>query len=247
MSSLVLFWDIDGTLLVTGGAGRIAWQEATTAFLGRPVDFSALPTAGLTDVEIAAGILSGHGVPAEPPRVIDLVRAYEAALRAALVQRSGRVLPGVREILDHLRAMPGITSLLLTGNTAAGAATKLAYYGLADYFTHGAFADGAPDRPSIARKAIEIATGLLGRRPEPDRTYVIADTPRDVACPQAIGVRSIAVASGEYPADALRTCSPWCVLDQLPDPASFLTRLAPDGINTPGPAPSPCAPARSSP
>jgi phosphoglycolate phosphatase-like HAD superfamily hydrolase len=225
MSRLVLFWDIDGTLLVTGGAGRVAWQEATSGFLGRPVDFSALPTAGLTDVEIAAGILEAHGVSGEWSRVLELVRAYESALRTALPRRSGRVLPGVHEILGYLRGRPDVTSLLLTGNTAAGAATKLAYYGLSDYFAHGAFADGAPDRPSIARKALDIATGLLGAPPAPDRTYVIGDTPRDVACAQAIGVRAIAVASGEYPPDALRTCAPWRVLDQLPDPASFLAHL----------------------
>jgi phosphoglycolate phosphatase-like HAD superfamily hydrolase len=225
MSRLLLFWDIDGTLLVTGGAGRVAWQEATSAFLGLPVDFSALPTAGLTDVEIAAGILEPHGVPRESPRVQDLVRAYEAALARALPLRSGRVLPGVHEILQHLSGQPDVTSLLLTGNTAAGAAAKLAYYGLARYFAHGAFADGAPDRPSIARKALALATELLGAPPAPDRTYVIGDTPRDVACAQAIGVRAVAVASGEYPAAALHACTPWLVLDQLPAPKSFLAHL----------------------
>lgn len=230
MSSLVLFWDIDGTLLVTGGAGRVAWQDATSALVGRPVDLSSLRTAGLTDVEIAAGILTAHGTPADPARVLDLVRAYEAALSAALPRRPGRVLPGVRPILDHLRGRGEVTSMLLTGNTAAGAAAKLAHYGLADYFAHGAFADGAPDRPSIARKALAIATGLLGAPPPADRTFVIGDTPRDVACAQVIGVRAIAVASGEYAADALRSCSPWCVLEALPDPATFMAHLtAPSG------------------
>jgi phosphoglycolate phosphatase-like HAD superfamily hydrolase len=225
---LVLFWDIDGTLLLTGGAGLVAWSEATTALIGRPIDLANLHTAGLTDVEIAADILKGLGLPADPAGVDALVRGYEARLVDTLARRSGRVLAGVREILEHLRDRPDVTSLLLTGNTAAGARAKLGHYGLAAYFRGGAFADGAPDRPSIARRALEIACGLLGSPPAPERTFVIGDTPRDIACAQAINARAVAVASGAYALDELLQHEPWWAVERLPAPAFFLSRLEDD-------------------
>jgi phosphoglycolate phosphatase-like HAD superfamily hydrolase len=222
--TLVLFWDIDGTLLTTGRAGVLAWEGAAAAVLSQPVDFATLETAGLTDVEIAAGILRRFD--ADPGRLDELVRGYEARLPESLARRKGQVLPGVREILEHLQDRADVRVLLLTGNTEAGGRAKLRHYGLDRYFAHGAFADGAPDRLAIARRAWAQARELVGADPQPERTYVIGDTPHDIRCAREIGVRSIAVATGSYTVAELARHEPWWALERLPPPDVFVGRLA---------------------
>jgi phosphoglycolate phosphatase-like HAD superfamily hydrolase len=221
--TLVLFWDIDGTLLVTGRAGILAWEGATAALLGRDVDLAALDTAGRTDVEIAAGLLARFGL--DPARRDELVRGYEARLPESLARRTGRVLPGVREILDACRARADVCTLLLTGNTEAGGRAKLRHYGLASYFAHGAFADGAVDRPAVARQAERVARGLVGDAFDARRAFVIGDTPHDIRCAREIAARAVAVATGNYALADLERHEPWWALPELPDAGLFLERL----------------------
>jgi phosphoglycolate phosphatase-like HAD superfamily hydrolase len=223
--TLVLFWDIDGTLLTTARAGIAAWEDAAADLVGHPVDFATLETAGLTDIEIASRIPPRFGLEPTADRIEQLVRRYEAQLPARLPLRAGRVLPGVREIAAALRDRPDVCSLLLTGNTRAGARAKLLHYGLDGDFPTGAFSDGTTDRPSIARKALVMAGERLGRPPAAERTYVIGDTPRDIDCARAIGARAVAVASGDFTVDELRGHGPWWAIERLPPPAAFLERL----------------------
>ncbi len=221
----VLFWDIDGTLLTTARAGIFAWQDAAQEVIGRSVDLGSMPTAGMTDVEIAVEILRAHQVEAAPPRTRELVHRYEDLLPDRLGWRSGHVLPGVREILEALRKRPDVLSLLLTGNTRRGAQAKLRHYGLDAYFEGGAFADDAPDRLAIARRALALAAERLDGDLRLDRTYVIGDTPADIHCGQAVGARTVAVASGTYGTAELARHHPWCVLERLPSPELFLVLL----------------------
>jgi phosphoglycolate phosphatase-like HAD superfamily hydrolase len=218
----VLFWDIDGTLLTTARAGVYAWAEALEEQVGHPVDLSAFQTAGLTDLEIARKLGAGHGL--GPAKTETLVRSYERRLPLSLTRRTGGVLPNVRAILERLRGRTDVYSGLLTGNTRAGAAAKLQHYGLAEFFQGGAFADGADDRPAIARGALAQAQKILGMI-SPDRVYVIGDTPHDVACGKAIGARVIAVATGGYSLEQLRATDPWWLLLSLPEPEVFFPRL----------------------
>lgn len=222
---LVLFWDIDGTLLTTARAGVLAWEEATAAMVGRAVDFSRLETAGLTDVEIARNILRHFGLDPSPERLHELLRRYGTLLPERLSRRAGHVLPGVLEVLEHLRDHADVHSMLLTGNIEAGGRAKLRHYGLDGYFTHGAFADGAADRPAIARRALAQARELIGVDLAPERAYVIGDTPHDVRCAREIGARAVAVASGAYPVAELERHAPWWAIERLPDPEVFLGRL----------------------
>jgi phosphoglycolate phosphatase-like HAD superfamily hydrolase len=225
--TLVLFWDIDGTLLTTGRAGIFAWEDATQEIVGRSVvDFSPLKTAGLTDVEIARKILMLHDL--DPTRGLEvrLLRRYEELLPLRLPWRKGQVLRGVREVLEFLRHRPDVVSLLLTGNTRTEASAKLRHYGLAEYFDGGAFADAATDRPSIARAALALARERVGERVRLEQTYVIGDTPHDVHCAREIGARSIAVASGPYTVEDLNRHNPWWVIECLPDPPTFLSKLS---------------------
>lgn len=226
-ATIVLFWDIDGTLLTTERAGVFAWEDAIEEVLGTKASFQDYPTAGLTDVEIGRLLVEKVTGAADRECAARVLHHYEELLPSRLHYRKGRVLPGVREILDAASERADVGSILLTGNTSAGAAAKLTHYDLFAYFGHGAFADGTEDRPSIARRALEIAGEQLGRI-DPSRTFVIGDTPHDVRAGDAIGARTVAVATGTYTVAQLAEHDPWWLLSELPGPGEFLGRLTTD-------------------
>ena len=153
------------------------------------------------------------------------LRAYERHLPSRLGLRKGGALPGVVAILDALEGRHDVVSLLLTGNTAAGAKAKLDHYGLARYFAGGAFCVDGDDRPSIARRALTVAAERVGGPIDPASTFVIGDTPHDVRCGKEIGARTVAVASGTYAVDELEREDPWLALASLPEPAQFAELL----------------------
>ena len=223
----VLFWDIDGTLLTTGRAGIFALEDAASEVIGTKVELSDLETAGLTDREIAATILKLYDATPEPAKVERLLQLYGEYLPASLPRKQGTVLPGVREILDHLHQRTDVISMLLTGNIEAGAKAKLAYYELDGYFTCGAFSDQAENRIAIARQAREIAEAAVGAI-APHKLYVIGDTPHDIRCGKAIGARVVAVASGSYDLEELLKYQPWWTLSCLPESTVFLQKI---GLN----------------
>jgi phosphoglycolate phosphatase-like HAD superfamily hydrolase len=222
---MLLFWDIDGTLLTTGRAGIFAWEDALHEVAGVRADLSAFDTAGHPDFLIAARLfIDMAGAAAPDDQVERLVRRYEDLLPAALRRRQGSVLPNVREILEQLEGHPSVRSMLLTGNTRRGAAAKLAYYGLDRFFDDGAFSEGPYDRDQIARTAIERARAS-GWTPE-SGALVIGDTPHDVRSGRIAGARTLAVATGAYGVDQLRQHQPWLVLAELPPPDEFLRLLS---------------------
>jgi phosphoglycolate phosphatase-like HAD superfamily hydrolase len=207
---VLLLFDIDGTLL-EGTTRPVA--EAMRAALGEVhgIDTSLIrtriATAGRTDGEIARAILLDAGVAAER---IDLLadRFCDSCCRwaARLLpdDLSSAVLPGVRELLDWLTKQQDAKLGLLTGNYEPIARLKLARAGLGRAFApgQGAFGSDAEDRgalPAIARRRAGTACAPYAR----EKTIVIGDTPRDIACARADGLRCIAVASGSFPGDAL--------------------------------------------
>ena len=217
---IVLFWDIDGTLLTTGKAGVPAWEEAVRQVTGRHFQLSSIRVPGLTDFQIAVRTFELLGIEADDATLRRMVTQYEELLPSALPQKQGRVLPNVREILDRVRPRSDVRSYLLTGNTRGGARAKLTHYGLFDYFPDGAFAEDAGERATIAARALELA-----RRAGPVRDnalFVIGDTPHDIHCANAIGARTIAVATGGYSVDELRSHHPWRVYAELPEVDEFL-------------------------
>ena len=228
----VLFWDIDGTLLTTGRAGMFAWNDSVKEVTGRDFDLrTQLRTAGLTDYQIAVRTFEVVGVPPEADLLERLVRRYEELLPASLPLRVGGVLPNVREILERLRPRPDVRSYLLTGNTRGGARAKLTHYNLTEFFPDGAFAEDSGDRSSIARRALELA-----KRAAPiaeDRLFVVGDTPHDIECANAIGARTIAVATGGYTLDELQAHQPWRAFAALPPVEDFVALI--DGDTRPGP------------
>ncbi len=223
---MLVFWDIDGTLLTTGRAGIFAWQDALADVARVEADLGDFDTAGHPDFGIAERLLREvGGVPdADANLVRRLVEGYEAHLPTALGRRTGRVLPNVREILEALRREPRALSLLLTGNTRRGGQAKLKHYGLGEFFSDGGFSDGAADRSAIARVALERARAL-GARGDDGSVFVVGDTPHDVRCAASIGARPIAVATGAYGTDALAASGAWRVFAELPPPREFLALL----------------------
>ena len=221
---MLLLWDIDGTLLTTGRAGIYAWEDALHEVAGVRADLSEFDTAGHPDHLIARRLLADvAGAESSDEVVARLVRCYEDLLPAALPRRQGRVLPNVREILEHLEGNPAVRSMLLTGNTRRGAAAKLVHYGLDRFFEGGAFSDAPCEREQIARAAMGQARAA-GWVPA-SGAMVIGDTPHDVRSGRAVGVRTLAVATGGYGVEELRRDRPWLVLPELPPPAEFLRLL----------------------
>ena len=220
----VLFWDIDGTLLTTAKAGVFAWEDAVREFTGRDdFELARFRIAGLTDYQIAVRTFEELGVRADEAYVRRFVDRYGELLPSSLPRKKGRVLPNVREILEHLAGRSDVRSYLLTGNTRAGATAKLTHYDLIHFFPDGAFAEDAGARSSIASRALSLArqTGHVAD----DRLFVIGDTPHDIECANAIDARTIAVATGGYTVDELRAHEPWRVFAELPPPQEFMRLL----------------------
>lgn len=219
---IVLFWDIDLTLLTTGRAGMLAWDDACRDVTGQPVDLD-LPTAGLTDHQVGIMILQAAGHEPSDAALERLMSVYEQQLPVRLPERKGSVLANVVEILSHLKShRPDVHSVLLTGNTRAGAGAKLGHYGLQQFFDDGAFSEDTGPRAGIAARGLALATARLGAAPSGSRrVYVIGDTPHDITAGNAIGARTIAVATGVHSAEELATHGPWRTLSSLPSPDEF--------------------------
>jgi phosphoglycolate phosphatase len=216
---IVLFWDIDGTLLTTARAGVFAWEDSVRELTARDFDLTVIRTAGMTDYQIAQRTLQTLGVEDSQAHVERLLRRYEELLPDSLPRRKGRVLDNVREILEHLRSRADVRSYLLTGNTRAGARAKLTYYDLAGFFADGAFAEDTGARSTIATRAYELAkqAGPIGE----ETIFVVGDTPHDIECAKAIGAKTIAVATGGYSVEELAEHNPWRLFATLPPAAEF--------------------------
>jgi phosphoglycolate phosphatase len=225
----VVFWDIDGTLLTTARAGVFALEDAAREVLGVDTSFAELRTSGMTDWEVAALSIrtAGHGDDSDT--VDAFLRAYERHLPERLHMRRGRVLPGVVEILEHFDGRADPVNLLLTGNTPDGARAKLSHYGIDRYFRGGAFCVDGSDRVEIARRAVAVAAEWIGAAPDRGAVTVVGDTPADVRCGEAIGARTVAIASGAYSREELEAHSPSVVLDGFPTPDEFDAMLAASG------------------
>ncbi|MDJ0554093.1 MAG: HAD hydrolase-like protein [Microcoleaceae cyanobacterium MO_207.B10] len=223
----ILFWDIDGTLLTTGRAGIFALEDAARDITGKKIDLSQLNTAGATDRLLAAQILELGGMTPDDEKIDKLLQIYGEYLPQNLTRKQGKILERVKEILSHLHPHRNdVISLLLTGNTSVGAKAKLTHYGLDNYFnfTHGGFSDKLADRKAIARQALTIAQELVGEI-NLEKVYVIGDTPKDINCCQAIGAKSIAVATGSYKLEELQQHNPWWAIPSLPTPDVFTNKI----------------------
>jgi phosphoglycolate phosphatase-like HAD superfamily hydrolase len=201
-ASLWLF-DIDGTLVDTGGAGMAALQEAMLEHFGR--EGPALDLAGSTDLGLLAMIAGHFGRADAAAESEGFFATYLRRLDWNLGRGGfpGRVLPGVVGLLDALAATPGITVGLLTGNIAGGAAAKMRHFGLERHFGFGAYGCDHADRNRLGPVALDRAARHAGRSFSAEETVVIGDTPKDIDCARAMGARCLAVATGRFSVEEL--------------------------------------------
>ncbi len=212
--TLVLF-DIDGTLVDTGGAGRLGLEASFRSVFGVQdieTPASRVRFGGKTDPTIIADIARHAGIAAGEveSRYAELQDAYLRALRSALAVPNGhrRVLPGVAPLLANLASRPDVFLGLVTGNIEEGARVKLDAFGLNHYFVDGGFSSDHPERGEIARIAHQKLSRRAGFRFPPGHVMVVGDTELDISCARANGFRAIAVASGSSSEEELRAARP---------------------------------------
>ncbi len=213
----LLLFDIDGTLVDTEGKGMAALQKAVVEVFGG--DGPPLDLAGSTDLGLLENLYVHFEVDASEEQTHRFFEAYHLHLEAGLESNpaEGRVLDGVIELLEKLAITENAQLGLLTGNTSVGAEIKLRHYGLGQHFTFGAYGSDRADRNLLGHIALERAFAMTGREFHADRTLVIGDTPKDIACAHAIGAKCLAVATGWFTAEELEKAGADWVLGSLRD------------------------------
>ena len=220
----VILFDIDGTLVHTGGAGKAALQDALAVEFQIDAAYD-VPIHGHTDRGIARSLFRAHGLDDSQENWDRFRAAYLRVLPDHLPRCTGRVLPGVTELLDLLSERGDVAVGLLTGNVQEGARIKLGYYGLMHHFRFGGFGDVHYERNDVAREALAVVHAFSNGRAAPERIWVIGDTPLDVSCARHIGARCVAVVTGNHTLEELTAAQPDLLLNDLSDPASLLAHI----------------------
>lgn len=217
-----LFFDIDGTLLVSHGAGSIALRRAVEIEFGLS-DFSAedIEFGGRTDVDLVGQILTVCELPNTPENSGRLRRSYSGLLRQSLREVGGNVLPGVFQLLQTLTPMEHLNLAVLTGNYPETARMKLEAFDLMDFFNWVVGGDLDLHRNDMARRALQL---LQRQHPNADDVMVIGDTVNDVRCAHAIGAKCLAVCTGSGARRDLEKAGADKIVETLED-ASVLSFL----------------------
>jgi phosphoglycolate phosphatase-like HAD superfamily hydrolase len=221
---LYLF-DIDGTLITSGGAGGKAMRAAFDALWKREKEgFSSIEFSGRSDYAILRSALKqcdllGDSFPDDLRR---FRRAYYRRLPGSLVRNSGVVLPGVVELLDRLKRDSDVTLAVGTGNFKTGARMKLQHYGLHHYFVAGGYGDNVEDRAELIEQGIRAATRVAGKH---DVTAVIGDTVHDITSAKANNAVAIGVLTGTTAQKTLEDAGADLVLANLENAYETLSRL----------------------
>ena len=225
-TTLVLF-DIDGTLLLSGGAGKRALNAAFEELFGVAGGFDGIPVAGRTDPLLLNDALARHGMTAAAARRARFHDRYCELLAETILSPLPRkgLMPGVRELLAGLDGRADLRSALLTGNYARAARIKLEYFGLWRHFACGAYGDDAASRNELVPVAVDRARGRGIDIRAPAQVVVIGDTPLDIGCARAAGAWSVAVATGPFGAAELESHGADRVLPDLADTAACIDVL----------------------
>jgi phosphoglycolate phosphatase-like HAD superfamily hydrolase len=218
MFRLVLF-DIDGTLIHSGGAGEKAFAKVCGSMFNVPNGTAQLRFAGRTDTSIVREFFTQHQIPPSPGNFEHFFDCYVFWLEQMLEATPGRVLPGVSKLLARFQALSEPPAIgLLTGNIRLGAEIKLRHYQLWDAFVTGGFGDDHEQRNCVAGVALERGQKLLGQKVSGEQVLVIGDTPLDIECARAINACVLAVATGNFTLDQLKKEQPdWAAstLDEI--------------------------------
>jgi phosphoglycolate phosphatase-like HAD superfamily hydrolase len=213
---LAILFDIDGTLIVTGGAGAESWRAAFDELYGRPADIGEYTDAGMTDPEVGRrtfeNVIGREPAPRELARL--LARRNSLLPKAVADSKGYAVLPGVEELLPRL-CDEGYLLGITTGGVETAAHIKLERAHLNRYFHFGGYGSDSTNRTELTRKAVERAATILGRELSRDEVLVVGDTPHDIAAAHGADSIGVGVATGHYSTDELDAAGADYVLASL--------------------------------
>ena len=223
--SRLLLFDIDGTLLLSGGAGKRALNRAFSDFYGVGDAFADIPVAGRTDSVIFDHALEQAKIETDQEIKKQFFRRYFDYLEQEIVQPGPKkgLMPGVKDLLEELQFRSDLVIALLTGNFSHAAEIKLRHFSLWHYFLCGSYGDDAEGRDGLVPIAVDRARKLGVSVVFPRDVVVIGDTPLDVRCAQVVCASSIGVATGAFSEQALRDSGAGAVLTDLSDCSRFLS------------------------
>jgi phosphoglycolate phosphatase-like HAD superfamily hydrolase len=224
----LLLFDIDGTLVLTGGAGKRAMDRAFAETFGVEDAFAGMAMGGRTDRFLVEQALARTGLPAAAADLDRFRAAYLAHLDVAIHEPGHGTkarLPGVAALLDAVEATRAVQAALLTGNYEGGARIKLRHFDLWHRFAWGAFGDDHADREALACAALAEARARGVRLERPGDAVVVGDTPFDIACARAAGARVIAVATGGHSLAELTALGPDLAVPDLQDVDGLLDAI----------------------
>ena len=222
----LLIWDIDGTLVHTQGAGGKAMDRAFLKLHGIEEGFRDIDMAGGLDPVILRDALAQYMLSNENNS--EFFSLYCKYLSYELEKlASSIIIPGIAALFDVLGTMQGFYNVLGTGNIEKGARIKLSLNNLNRFFPTGGFADGETERWQVIKKAVDNSCSLFNKTFDSTNTYVIGDTPKDIACGKKLNLKTIGVATGRHTAEDLQKCNPDHVFENLTDIDAFLNILNP--------------------
>jgi phosphoglycolate phosphatase-like HAD superfamily hydrolase len=220
-----ILFDIDGTIMDSGGAGTRAMDTAFMELFSVGNAFQTISMAGKTDMQILREGFELHAIDCSNGVVPEFYRIYVRYLKENMKSSGGHIKPGIREALKQLHEQEECILGLLTGNIEEGARIKLDFFGLNDYFNIGAFGNDDEDRDRL----LPVAVDKLFKRNSLHVSFrdciVIGDTPRDISCSKPYGAFSVAVATGPYSAATLSEAGADIVLNDLSDTETFMSIL----------------------
>ncbi len=219
----ILLFDIDGTLILSGGAGLRAMNRAFYDLHNVQNAFDGISLSGRTDTWIIRTAMSRAGVAIDDKTVNAFKEHYFERLSQEIVKpgRKKQVMPGVTSLLKGLRQRKDIVLGLLTGNWEKSGRIKLAHFDLSEPFKFGAFADDSPDRNMLLPFAVSRYVQLYNEEPSVENIYIIGDTPFDIKCAKPHGARSVAVGAAHYSVDELARHEPDHLLPTLQNADEF--------------------------
>lgn len=219
---LLVLFDIDGTLIYSGGAGVRALNRALEDLTGIPEGFATVDCAGKTDPQIIREGFRQWRLSLDDGMMERFIQRYLHHLPGEVGRGLGHLKPGVLSLLQSLEAMGGVHLGLLTGNLEAGARIKLEPFELNPFFPLGAFGSDCEDRNRLLPVAVARLKERRGKAVAFSHCVVIGDTPRDVFCARVHGARSLAVATGPYSMEELKGSGADLVVSDLQDTEAIL-------------------------
>ena len=221
----ICLFDIDGTLITTGGAGKQAFLQTLQKAFGMDIVDPGVPFAGRTDRGIVSDLFAHFRISQTAQNWDLFTEVYLQLLPECLTSCDGRVLPGIKPLLETINRHSEIQLGLLTGNMAKGASIKLQHYGLDHYFDFGGFGDQHIERDRVAQQALLETHQRWGEEVAAEQIFVIGDTPADIRCGQAIGANTVGVCTGKYSATELNAESAQLVLEDFSTADPLLEKL----------------------